>query len=88
MSLQLVPRDDRYMGPAYWLEIQDTAPQDLATVGFTVVASAMGAVLRKAFREHRASCSACLERPRWVYSCDEGKRLYELQPWGDTIALA
>lgn len=70
-----------------WIEVVETNPRTLADVGYQVVASAMGAVLRKAFDDHIRSCPSCLVPDRPLFDCPEAKRLFYLQPEGDTVII-
>lgn len=82
----------RYYGMGTFLtrfEVEQK-PEDrdsIHDVVMKVVASTLGEVLRKAFRDHVTTCEVC-SVSKYVYSCDEGKRLYSLQCDGDTIAFA
>lgn len=86
MSLEIRRRKRDWVGFEL-LEVVDTEPQTLAHVGFQVVASAMGAVLRKAFTDHLATCPSCMIPERAIDQCPEGIRLFYLQPEGDAIVI-
>lgn len=67
-------------------EVVDRNPDPLATVGFTVVATALGAVLRKAFDDHLVSCPVCATT-KATFECPEAERLFWLMPPGDTVLI-
>lgn len=74
MALEIQRRKSIF-GPPDYLVVVDTEPQTLAHVGFEVVASVLGAVLRKAFNEHLQTCPSCSDPKIPIFDCAEGQAL-------------
>lgn len=89
-GLVLKQRTDHFGMP--YTEVMASVKHSLASVGYTVVATMLGAVLRKALNDHldEHGCGTP-GHPNYTsgfWHCPEAKRLWDLLPEGDRIVLA